>query len=108
MNKHEKEILKKVVDYKHGPVSSVDMVQKIAGGDSGILEKFMSAGYLSERSRIDGSGGTVFHYRVSEKGLLELLPLYKKFWFNVKSDFRNIVVSAITAVVVYLLLDFIG
>lgn len=106
MKDKEKEILKKLVKCPKGLLSPHEMINVIAKRDEKSLHNLISANYIEEVETHKNDQVYNF-YRVTEKGLLFLDKWYKKIWFSIKGDVRNIIVSAITAMVIYFLMEII-
>jgi hypothetical protein len=91
MNKKEKEILKKAVEDPTGLLSPVDLINGIAKHDRRAVQNLISKGYIEEVTK-DLPGPTLGitypqdFYRVTDKGLIEFQPWFRRFWFNFKKD----------------------
>ncbi|NOQ68041.1 hypothetical protein GQ568_01205 [Patescibacteria group bacterium] len=104
MEDKEKEILKKLVEHPKGSLSPCDMINAVAKRDKRSVHNLISTGYIEEVETYKNDRVYNF-YRATEKGLLFFDKWYKKIWFSIKGDIRNIIVSAITAVVIYFLME---
>ena len=75
------------------------------------VENLVSMGYVAEVPRehrnMEGVYYTINFYRATEKGLLRLSSWYKRLWFGVKGDVRNVLISVVTAFVTALVTIFI-
>ena len=106
MKGKEKEILKKLVEHPEGSLSPCDMINVIAKRDKRSVHNLISNGFIEEVPTHKNDRDYNF-YRATEKGLLFFDKWYKKIWFSIKGDLRNIIVSAITAVAIYFLMEII-
>jgi len=103
MKDKEKEILKKLVVHPEGSLSPHDMINVIAKRDKRSVHNLISNGFIEEVPTHKNDRDYNF-YRATDKGLLFFDKWYKRIWFSIKGDIRNIIVSAITAVVIYCLM----
>lgn len=106
MKGKEKEILKKLVKHSKGSLSPHEMKTVIARRDERSVHNLISNGYIEEVPTRKNDRDYIF-YRATEKGLLFFDKWHKKVWFSIKGDVRNIIVSAITAVVIYFLMEIV-
>ena len=106
MKYREREILRKLVEHPKGSLSPVNMINVIAKRDEKSVHNLIVTGYI-ETVETNKYGRSYNFYRATEKGLLYFDVWYKKIWFSIKGDIRNIIVSAITTVVIYFLMEFI-
>ena len=106
MKDKEKEILKKLVEHPEGSLSPCDMINVVARIDKKSVHSLISTGYIEEVKTYKNNKIYNF-YRATEKGLLFFDKWYKKIWFSIKGDVRNIIVSAITAITIYFLMEII-
>ncbi len=101
VNRQQKEILKKVVDYKEGLILPI-VFRNIVDGDGKSAHALIASGHIGEVP-LHLNGQTYTAYRASERGRMVFEPSLKRFWYAVKADIRTIVVAAITAIVTILI-----
>ncbi len=80
------------------------MINIVAKRDKRSVHNLISNGYIEEVPTRKNDRDYIF-YRATEKGLSFFDKLYKKIWFSIKGDVRNIIVSAITAITIYFLME---
>lgn len=99
MLKEEKEILTKAKSSGKGLHSPSDMISSYAGHNRGLVEDMVARGYLNIVPEVIHTGKSINFYRITERGLIQFDPLYKRLWFYFKGDLRTILVSLLTALV---------
>jgi len=90
MNNEEKQVLKAVVEHTSGLLSPATLINGIAHGNRRVVENLVVKGYLEEVPqdrpfRRDRTYSLNF-YRITEKGIMQFAPGYKKAWFAFKND----------------------
>lgn len=100
MKKEEKEVLQKISSNKKGLLSQSDLLNCLSNSNTKISHRLITSGLIEETTRrIKATQVEATFYRITEKGMIALAPLYKQLWFSIKEDLRNIIVSAITAII---------
>lgn len=106
MNNEERGILKKLVEHSKGSLSPCEMINVVARRDNRSVSNLIATGYIEEVETHKNDKVYTF-YRASAKALLFFDKWYKRMWYSLKGDIRNIIVSAITAIVIYYLMEFL-
>jgi|GEM_PF-5914762 len=110
MNKEEKEILKKVIDnrgYSVRGIESEHLYETIGENrNHKIIDKLISEGYIDESIKPKGNFNFLY-YRATQKAYAEFYSFYKKIWFFIGGDIRSVIISSITAVIIFVIIEII-
>lgn len=101
MDRQQKEILAKVVQYRGGLIPQV-VFHNMTGGDGKSANALIASRYIDEVS-VYVDGKTYTAYRASEKGYMLFDPFPKRLWCAVKGDIRTIIITIITAIATVIL-----
>jgi ABC-type bacteriocin/lantibiotic exporter with double-glycine peptidase domain len=101
MNTEEKRILKTLVE-QGTPQSPSEFVNGISRRNERAIQVLMIGKYI-ETTPVKKFGEIYDFYRPTEKGIAKSKNQFKWFWYNFRSDIRNILVAFITALITTML-----
>lgn len=98
MNSEEKRILKELVNLGT-PQSPAMFINSISQRNGRAVQTLLLKRYV-ETTPVKKYGQMHDFYRPTEKGIARSNGAFKWFWYNIRGDTRNIIVSSITALII--------
>jgi hypothetical protein len=106
MNNKERKILKNIVEQSEKLLSPAIVINSIAKKDEKSVHVLVRDGYL-EKVKTSRLGEFYDFYTPTKKGELVFDKWYKRFWFNIRSDFKIIFISFITTIMTTVVIYFV-